>query len=125
TSRSNRGSSTRSATPLRKWPDRARRGAGTEGDVGAGMPRRLAPALVLALVGCIEPVGTVGPLDDPPLADYHALVEGAPPNEDLPDENKPESDYQPQNLVLVGFQSPVRSQGQRGTCSIFATGALM
>ena len=57
-----------------------------------------------------------------PAAD--PLFDGAPANGSLPDENKADAIY-PAQFDLAADQSPVKSQGRRGVCSIFATAALM
>jgi hypothetical protein len=62
---------------------------------------------------------------DAPLSDYDALMEGAPTNAELPFEIKADGPAPFVHTDLLDLQSPVRSQGSRGTCSIFATAALM
>ncbi len=64
------------------------------------------------------------PSDEPPLQSADVLLEGAPSNGDLPDEPKADQ-VMPKQFDLVEFQSPVKSQGRRGVCSIFSTVALM
>jgi hypothetical protein len=63
--------------------------------------------------------------DEAPLASYEGVVGGAPPNHMLPDDNKADAVYPRRHGDLVALQSPVKSQGRRGVCSIFATAALM
>ncbi len=63
--------------------------------------------------------------DHPPLADAHELLEGAPKADEL-DRVYPKADGTlPAQFDLVDYQTPVRDQGRRGTCSIFSTVALM
>src|SRR5688500_7306267 len=62
---------------------------------------------------------------DAPLSDYDALMNGAPTNADLPFQIKADGPAPVVHTELLDLQSPVRSQGKRGTCSIFATAALM
>lgn len=71
-----------------------------------------------------------GPVADPaaseaPLSDLEALLAGAPDNATLPDEQKADAIYPTRYTELVALQSPVKSQGSRGVCSIFSTVALM
>jgi hypothetical protein len=51
------------------------------------------------------------------------VTDGAPDNDSLPDENKADAQYPKKYSDLVADQSPVKSQGSRGVCSIFATTA--
>ena len=60
----------------------------------------------------------------PPLEDLDTLTEGAVDNEELPEEAKADEIF-PEQFDLVDLQSPVRSQGSRGVCSIFSTIGLM
>jgi subtilisin-like proprotein convertase family protein len=60
----------------------------------------------------------------PPTSDLEALFDGAPANDSLDEEGKTDATY-PATFDLVSTQSPIRNQGGRGTCSIFATLALM
>jgi hypothetical protein len=43
----------------------------------------------------------------------------------LPDDNKADAVYARKHAELLATQTPVKSQGSRGVCSIFATAALM
>ena len=80
-------------------------------------------ALSLSLLACdAEPPPDDG---DAPLSDYDALMEGAPSNDELPFEIKADGPAPIVHTELLDLQSPVRSQGRRGTCSIFSTTALM
>jgi hypothetical protein len=84
-------------------------------------------ALVLVTAACAaDPAGTdVLADDEAPLSDLDGVVGGAPPNHMLPDDNKADAVYPRTFTELVAGQSPVKSQGSRGVCSIFATAALM
>jgi subtilisin-like proprotein convertase family protein len=91
----------------------------------AKMNLRVLLGLVLALGGCAlepEPVGS----DDQPVSDIGAILDGAP--EDLgraiPFDSKAD-EVIPAQYDLMDIQSRVQSQGSRGTCTIFATVALM
>jgi subtilisin-like proprotein convertase family protein/C1A family cysteine protease len=59
-----------------------------------------------------------------PLSDLDALMAGTPTNEEIPADGKMDAIY-PSTYDLVEYQSPIRSQGSRGVCSIFSTVALM
>lgn len=72
--------------------------------------------------GGTPPADDVG--DAPPLQGVESLLEGAPANGDLPDEPKADQVF-PAQFDVVEFQSPIKSQGSRGVCSIFSTVALM
>jgi len=91
-----------------------------------GMRVVVATALV---AGCGTTAGDgdeSGMEDDgaPPLARLDQLSDGAPAPGSLPDESKPDAVY-PTKYDLVRVQSPVKSQGSRGVCSIFAATALV
>ena len=58
------------------------------------------------------------------LSDWEALFADTPDPKTLPDELKADQDF-PKQFDLVDLQSPVKSQGSRGVCSIFSTVALM
>lgn len=84
-------------------------------------------AALLALTvsaGCVgpEPVGT----DDEPLSDLDAILADAPADRgmSLPVDGKADEAL-PVQFDLMEYQTPVRSQGRRGTCTVFATTALM
>ena len=79
--------------------------------------------------GCLvgDGEGLNGAHDDfmPPLANANELLEGAPKADEL-DRLHPKADgTMPAQFDLVAYQTPVRDQGRRGTCSIFSTLALM
>lgn len=59
---------------------------------------------------------------DAPLSEDN-VNEGAPDNDSLPDDNKADAVYPAK--FEVADQSPVKSQGSRGVCSIFASMALV
>jgi len=67
----------------------------------------------------------VAPVDDEfPVSDHDPLFDGAPANDSLPVLSS-RAALPRQFSELVAEQSPVKSQGRRGVCSIFATVALM
>lgn len=70
-------------------------------------------------------VGDNGDSGDAPLSDLDALLDGAPTNDELPFEIKADGPVPRQHDDLLALQSPVKSQGRRGVCSIFSTTALM
>jgi subtilisin-like proprotein convertase family protein/C1A family cysteine protease len=85
--------------------------------------------LVMALVaggllafGC-GPSQQYDDMDDAVLTDPDVLLSGAPNKADLVDEKTDQ--IPPKQFDLMAYQSPVKSQGSRGVCSIFATTALM
>lgn len=62
----------------------------------------------------------------PPLHESpDELFAGAPKNDALPTEGKADAVYPPKFTELLETQSPVKSQGRRGVCSIFSTVGLM
>lgn len=64
--------------------------------------------------------------DDPPLANVDELLAGAPKADDIDRIDRKADEILPsENSTLLGIQSPVRSQGARGVCSIFSTVGLM
>jgi len=92
------------------------------------LTRILPLSLLLLHTACAmgdDPIGPNDVGDDPPLADSDELFEGAPDNDTLPDENKADAVYPKLFTGPIQWQSPVRSQGSRGVCSIFSTVALM
>lgn len=88
---------------------------------------RVLLGLTLLLGGCAmdgEPIDEV--LDEQPLSDLEALRAGAPADNGLSLAYDAKADeVLPAAFDLMEYQSPVRNQGSRGTCSIFATAALM
>src|SRR6185503_14441470 len=87
--------------------------------------RLLAVSLMLPLAACAGDSNDDGPTpfddDSEPGADI--INDGAPSNDSLPDDNKADAMYPAQ--FQVADQSPVRSQGSRGVCSIFASTAMI
>ncbi len=85
--------------------------------------RLLAVGFATSLLACAADPGP-SPYDgDFPLSSEGDVTGGAPPNSTLPDDNKADAVY-PKKLFL-DKQSPVRNQGHRGVCSIFAATALV
>ncbi len=87
-------------------------------------------ALALTLTACAvddEPIddGASAAVDDPVLEDVSVLFEGAPSNADLPDLAKADQNFPVKFTELTALQSPVKSQGSRGVCSIFSTAGYM
>jgi C1A family cysteine protease len=79
-------------------------------------------ALPLISAGCTDTGPS--PYDDEfPTSSSDSVFGGAPANGSLPDDNKADAIY-PAKLFL-SEQSPVRNQGHRGVCSIFAATALV
>ncbi|MBK6922292.1 MAG: proprotein convertase P-domain-containing protein [Deltaproteobacteria bacterium] len=88
--------------------------------------RLLRLPLALALFTACDAADDDAAIDaDAPLSSYDALFEGAPIGKDLPFELKADGPAPLHHDELVELQSPVKSQGRRGVCSIFATTALM
>ena len=84
---------------------------------------KLVGPLLLA-AACVGP-SDEGPTpydDEFPVSEDNVNV-GAPDNDSLPDDNKADAQYPPK--FELGDQSPVKSQGSRGVCSIFASTALV
>lgn len=77
----------------------------------------------MMLAACAQPSGPSPFDDDFPVGDEGDVLGGAPANDSLPDDNKADAQY-PAKLFL-SEQSPVRNQGHRGVCSIFAATALV
>ncbi|MBA3540118.1 MAG: proprotein convertase P-domain-containing protein [Deltaproteobacteria bacterium] len=79
--------------------------------------------LVIPVVACTDASDGPSPYDDEfPVSDDN-VNEGAPANDTLSDDNKADAVYPVK--YEIGDQSPVKSQGSRGVCSIFATTALV
>lgn len=83
----------------------------------------LALAAAVNVAGCDPETGDAGS-DEAPLSDYDSLFDGTPSNADLPFEIKADGPA-PRQFDLVDLQSPVKSQGRRGVCSVFSTVGLM
>ena len=99
-------------------------------DPTAAMRSRLAPRLLTVAVmslplisACADDPSGPTPYDgDFPVSEDNVNA-GAPDNDSLPDDNKADAVYPAK--FEVGDQSPVKSQGSRGVCSIFASTALI
>jgi C1A family cysteine protease len=87
------------------------------------LSRLMALGLATSLFACVGQAGPSPYDDDYPLSGEGDVIGGAPPNSTLPDDNKADAVY-PRKLFL-SEQSPVRNQGHRGVCSIFAATALV
>jgi hypothetical protein len=81
-------------------------------------------AFFLALSACDADDGELVD-DDAPLSSYESIFDGEPNGKELPFQIKADGPAPRQHSELVAEQSPVKSQGKRGVCSIFATAALM
>jgi hypothetical protein len=86
--------------------------------------------LPLLLAGCMADGADDGgpsPFDDGqyPVSDWGSLLGDAPDNDSLPLEGKADEVYPAEYAEILEWQSPVKSQGSRGVCSIFSTVALM
>ena len=84
--------------------------------------RLLAASLSLFAACATDDEGPTPYDDDAPVQPGN-INEGAPDNSSLPDDNKADANYPPQ--FQVANQSPVKSQGSRGVCSIFAATAAI
>ena len=84
-------------------------------------------AILMALGLIFSACGTTEDDEDPVLGDLDALMEGAPQKGDdgYPSDIKADGIPPVRFTDLVDLQSPVRSQGRRGVCSVFSTVALM
>ena len=82
-----------------------------------------ASLIALSLFAACASDGDEGPTpyDDDAPVQAGDINEGAPSNSSLPDDNKADANYPAK--FEVGDQSPVKSQGSRGVCSIFAATA--
>ena len=87
--------------------------------------RLFAVGAIFALGACAGPDPASGD-DDFPLSDVDSLYEDAPADRgmSIPFDGKADENL-PNQFDLVAEQSGIRSQGRRGTCTIFATTALM
>lgn len=82
--------------------------------------------LSLAACGPDDSGGRRGDIDNnPPLSELAPLYEGWPGNDKLPDEGKADELYPAKFDGPMAWQSPIKSQGSRGVCSIFSTIGLM
>ena len=95
---------------------------------GAAIMRSSLIAALVALplfAACATTDGDEGPtpFDDDAPVQAGDINEGAPANSSLPDDNKADANYPAK--FEVGDQSPVKSQGSRGVCSIFAATAAI
>jgi subtilisin-like proprotein convertase family protein len=81
--------------------------------------------LALGLIGTA--CGPAGEDEEPALTDLDVLLEGAPQKGDdgYPSDIKADGIPPATFTGLTELQSPVKSQGSRGVCSIFSTVALM
>ncbi len=85
-------------------------------------------SLTSSLAACTAATGTDQPddYDSPPLANVDELLAGAPKADEIDRLDRKADEVLPAAFTeLLDFQSPVRSQGHRGVCSIFSTVALM
>jgi hypothetical protein len=80
--------------------------------------------LPLILAACTSDEGPT-PYDQEDGITSGDINEGAPGNDSLPDDNKADAVYPAQFQLPAAEQSPVKSQGSRGVCSIFAATALV
>ncbi len=76
-------------------------------------------------VGCTSGEVPIAHDNDPPLANLNELMDGAPMAKDLPREWEDFDIVYSKYTGLAPLMSPVKSQGRRGVCSIFATTGLM
>jgi C1A family cysteine protease len=60
-----------------------------------------------------------------PLSPRHVVMKGAIANSKLPYDSKADGQLPRRYTALAPLQSPVRNQGRRGTCTIFASIGLM
>jgi hypothetical protein len=80
--------------------------------------------LPLFLAACAGEQGP-SPYDDEYGVTAGNINEGAPDNDSLPDDNKADAVYPATFELPKEQQSPVKSQGSRGVCSIFAATAIL
>lgn len=85
-----------------------------------------ASLLASSVLGCNQSPTGDDPLtfEEAQVSDLGSLMDGAPSNDTLAEENKADERL-PARFDLLAIQSPVRNQGRRGTCTIFSTTALM
>lgn len=85
---------------------------------------------LISAVGCAEdtsePAGNdSSAVDDPMLISADVINAGWPGNENLVNEDKSDQNFPAQFFELQATQSPVKSQGSRGVCSIFSSMAYV
>lgn len=81
-----------------------------------------------ALASCAQgmDLDTESPDDAPPLASVDVLLAGAPKADEIEPLDRKADEILPEaHSELRSLQSPVKSQGRRGVCSIFSTVAYM
>ncbi len=81
-------------------------------------------SIPLVLAACASDEGP-SPYDDDFGITEGNINEGAPDNDSLPDDNKADAVYPAKFELPAAEQSPVKSQGSRGVCSIFAATAVL
>jgi C1A family cysteine protease len=81
--------------------------------------------LTLVLAACASSDEGPSPYDDDYGITSGNINEGAPDNDSLPDDNKADAVYPEKFELPKAEQSPVKSQGSRGVCSIFAATAIV
>ena len=97
-------------------------------NVAGTMRTALVRALVtlpLFLAACAGGEEGPTPYDDDYGITSGNINEGAPDNDTLPDDNKADAQYPAVFELPKAEQSPVKSQGSRGVCSIFAAHAMV
>lgn len=87
--------------------------------------KRISPLSLLlfttAISACAESDPNTEIDNDVPLSSEADIKGDAPPNESIPLDDKADAVYPKKFTELVQNQTPVKSQGSRGVCSIFAT----
>jgi hypothetical protein len=94
----------------------------------AAMHKVLVSALTtlpLFIAACAGGDEGPSPYDDEYGITSGDINEGAPENDSLPDDNKADAVYPAKFELPEAEQSPVKSQGSRGVCSIFAAMAMV
>lgn len=82
-------------------------------------------SLPIVLAACADSNEGPTPYDDEYGITPGDINAGAPSNDSLPDDNKADAHYPAKFELPKAEQSPVKSQGSRGTCSIFAATAIV
>ncbi len=83
-------------------------------------------SLATSLVACAAGTEERDYSDSPPRANVDELLAGAPKADEIPRIPRKADEFLPTSHTdLLDLQSPVRSQGRRGVCSIFSTVGLM